>query len=252
MEYGAQLYTVRNFCKTEADFAKTAEKIGKIGYRWVQLSGAGPIQPKRIRRICDDSGLRIAITHTAQDRIRLETAQVIEDHRVLGADYIGVGSLPGEYGRTKEGAERFAEEFAEAIAEIGRAGMKFMYHNHDFEFEKSGGRLLLEHLADALGENAGFTLDVYWVQAGGGDPAQWLEKLAGRVDAVHFKDMTMVNGERRMAEILEGNLNWERIYAACEKAKVKWAFVEQDDCYGKNPFDCLENSLRNMEKYRKY
>ena len=252
MQYGAQLYTVREFTQTEAGFDETIGKIAKIGYKWVQVSGAGPIPPERIRRICDGYGVRIAVTHTAPERIRTDTARVIEDHRILGADYIGIGALPGGYPRTRGGVESFARDFSAAVSEISRAGMHFVYHNHDFEFEKSEGKTLMEHFADMLGERSGFIPDVFWIQAGGGDPAHWIERLAGRADAVHFKDMVMVGGERRMCEIMEGNLNWERIYAACEKAGVKWAFVEQDDCYGVDPFECLRVSLENMERYKKY
>ncbi|MCL2461287.1 MAG: sugar phosphate isomerase/epimerase [Defluviitaleaceae bacterium] len=252
MYYGAQLYTVREFTQTEADFERTIEKVAKMGYKWAQLSAAGPIPAKKIREICDRYGVKIPLTHTDANKILHNTQEVIEDHRIMGADYIGLSYLDGEYRRTREGIERFAADYAPAIEEIGRAGLKFMYHNHDFEFQKSEGKLVFDHIIDLLPKSVGFVLDLFWIQAGGGDPAWWIEKLAGRVDTIHFKDMVMYDGERRMCEIFEGNLNWERIYSACEKAGVKWAFVEQDDCYGKDQFECLKLSLDNMEKYKKF
>jgi len=45
-----------------------------------------------------------------------------------------------------------------------------------------------------------------------------------------------------MLPIGEGNLNWERIFAAAEKAGTKYMFVEQDKCNGEDPFDCLRRS----------
>jgi len=52
-----------------------------------------------------------------------------------------------------------------------------------------------------------------------------------------------------MSPVLEGNLNWRAIFDACVEAEVKFAFVEQDDCYGIDPFDCLETSYINLAKY---
>ena len=42
MVLGAQLYTVREFTKTADDYARTIERVAKIGYKCVQVSGVGP------------------------------------------------------------------------------------------------------------------------------------------------------------------------------------------------------------------
>ena len=109
--------------------------------------------------------------------------------------------------------------------------------------------MLYDALIDGFDRDAvGFTLDTFWVQAGGGDSAWWLEKLAGRVDTIHFKDMAMLGGKRVMMEVMEGNLNWPAIFKACETAGVRWTFIEQDDCNGKDPFACLKTSYDNLAK----
>lgn len=38
----AQLFTVRDYCKNDADIAVTLKKISDIGYREVQVSGVTP------------------------------------------------------------------------------------------------------------------------------------------------------------------------------------------------------------------
>ena len=56
-------------------------------------------------------------------------------------------------------------------------------------------------------------IDTYWIQHGGGDPAAWIEKVAGRIPCVHLKDMAMgADGQQLMAEVGEGNLNWAAIW----------------------------------------
>ena len=89
-------------------------------------------------------------------------------------------------------------------------------------------------------------IDTYWIQHGGGDPAWWIRRMAGRSPLVHLKDMVMRGREQLMAEVGEGNLNWPAILRACKAAGVKWYIVEQDDTYGADPFVCLATSLRNL------
>jgi len=48
-------------------------------------------------------------------------------------------------------------------------------------------------------------------QFGGGDPAQWIRKLRGRVPLVYLKDMGIREGKQIFMEVGEGNLNWEEI-----------------------------------------
>ena len=98
----------------------------------------------------------------------------------------------------------------------------------------------------------GFTLDTFWVQAGGADPAAWIKKLKGRTPVVHFKDMCIYNyfpeGEKfpkrdqRIAAIGEGNMNYDAIIEACLEADVEYGFVELDECYGADPFDAMKRS----------
>ena len=82
-----------------------------------------------------------------------------------------------------------------------------MYHNHHMEFARTGeGReIYLERfLRDFAPEELGFTLDTYWVQAGGGDPVQWLNRLAGRVPCVHLKDMAFADGRPAWPRFMRG------------------------------------------------
>lgn len=120
-----------------------------------------------------------------------------------------------------------------------------MYHNHDSEFIKIGGKTILEKIAeDFKAEETGFILDTFWVQAGGADPAAWIEKLSGRVPCIHLKDFAY---GKKMAVIGEGNINFDRVFEKAEAAKTEYMLVEQDDCNGENPFDCLKRSYEYLK-----
>lgn len=247
MKIGAQLYTARDFTQTGKDFAETIKKVAAIGYETVQVSGISQdISAQEVADVCKANNIEIAITHTPPDRMRSDIQTVIKNHEIMGCKYIGIGGVPG-YPHTKEGFADFIKEFAPIAKAIKDAGKQFMYHNHAYEFFKCDGKTGLDYLVDNFAD-AGFTLDTYWIQAGGGDPAWWIKKLAGRVDCIHLKDFVIVDGQARMAEVLEGNLNWDAIFDAAKAAGVKYALVEQDDAYVGDPFDCLNTSFKNLKK----
>ncbi len=248
MELGAQLYTVRDFIQTEEDFNRTAKKIADIGYRTVQLSAVGKeIRPERIREICDSHGLKIVLTHIDVNRILYDTEKLIKEHDIYGCSYIGLGSMPGKY-RNACWLPYFLEDFKEPARKIAAAGKLFMYHNHNFEFEKINGVTILEQLLSSFTEEEmGITLDTYWVQAAGADPVQWIRKLKNRVPCVHLKDMAVSDGVSVMAPVMEGNLNFESIFRGLEETNCKYILVEQDICQT-SPFDCLKQSYDNVSQ----
>ena len=53
MKVGAQLYTIRSFGQNERDLGHALEKVAGMGYKTVQLSALGPIDPKVIKSLCD-------------------------------------------------------------------------------------------------------------------------------------------------------------------------------------------------------
>lgn len=246
MKLGAQLYTMRNFMQCERDMEYTLQKIAEIGYQTVQISAIGKIAPKRLREICDQNGLNIVLTHTAPDRILQETEAVIEEHNILGANYIGIGGMPEKY-RDSEFLHRFALDFGPAATKIADAGKLLMYHNHNFEFQKINGKRMIETLMeDFAPEEMGFTLDTYWVQAAGADVLYWLDKLGDRIPCVHLKDMDVQGFKQVMAPVMEGNLNFPAILKKLEElGKTKYLLVEQDDCE-ESPFICMKKSYDNL------
>jgi sugar phosphate isomerase/epimerase len=250
-QIAAQLYTLREFCKTAEDLAKSMAKVREIGYEAVQISGVGPIPAAEMRKIMDDNGLTVAATHVSFEKLQNETAASIEEHQILGCKYPAIGGLPQVY--REGGAEGYAE-FAKVASEVGKklaeAGMAFGYHNHNFELQKFGDRTGLQIIyEDSDPKYVTGEIDTYWVQAGGGDPAAWIRKLQGRSFLVHFKDMCIVGREQRFAEIGEGNLNWPNILEACKTAGVEWYIVERDNCYDRCPFESLKISFENMKSW---
>lgn len=241
----AQLYTLREYTRTPAEIVQTFRKVKALGYDAVQLSALGPIEPLELKRILDDVGLAVCATHVNYERMRDDTAAVIEEHHLWNCRHTAIGGLPAAY-RNHEGYHRFAREASEVARRLSEAGLTFGYHNHSFELEKFDGRTGLAILYEESDAEV-FTseIDTYWLQHGGAEPAQWLRSLKGRAPLVHLKDMAVKDNTPIMAEVGEGNLNWPAILSACKEAGVLWYIVEQDICQ-RDPFESLGISLRNL------
>lgn len=243
----AQLYTLREYLKTPEDIAKSLKRVREIGYQAVQVSGMGPIEPAELKRIVDGEGLEICATHVDYATLRNETQRVIDEHQLWGCKVIALPALPGEY-RNEAGYRQFAKEATELGKRLAEAGIELAYHNHSFEFVRFGketGLSILYNESDPAYLKA--ELDTYWVQHGGGDPADWIRKLKGRQTVIHLKDMVIHDGKQIFAEVGEGNLNWPAILEACKEANIRWYIVEQDVCQ-RDPFESLAISLRNLKE----
>ena len=244
MQIGAQMYTVRESCRTLDSFAETLDRIADIGYPAVQVSGTCPFPADWLKAQLERTGLRCVLTHTPQARLLSEPDNVIRDHDIFGCGRIGLGywSFDPDSDMTYD---RFIRSFLPVARKLQAGGKYFMFHNHDGEFRHlPDGRTVLEHLAeDVPSDVMGFTVDTFWVQAGGGDPAQWLEKLSGRIPCIHLKDYAY---GRKMAVLGEGNINFDRVFEKAEAGGTEYMLVEQDDCYGEDPMECLRRSYRYL------
>ena len=241
----AQMFTLREFLTTPADIATTMKRVKAIGYHAVQLSGLGPIDPQELATILDGEGLQAVITHTSFDRMLNDLPSVIADHKLWKCPNVAIGGLPEEF-RNADGYVRFAGVATEVARKLDEAGLTFSYHNHAFEFQRFNGKTGIELLyAHADPKLFKAEIDTYWVQYGGGDPAEWISRMKDRMIVIHFKDMTIIDNQITMAEVGEGNLNWPRILQACREAGVAWYAVEQDICQ-RDPFESLAISLRNL------
>lgn len=241
---GAQLYTVREFTKDLDGFSETLKKVSDIGYRYVQVSGTCAFDGEWLAGELRKNGLKCAVTHTPAGEILEEPEKTAEKHKEFGCEYIGLGWNAFDLSAGDTPAE-FIKKYLPAAEKISRAGCKFMYHNHDQEFKKVDGRLIIDILSEAFSEDImGFIVDTFWVQAAGGDPAQWVKKLSGRVPCVHLKDFSY---GRKFAALGEGNMNFPAIFKAAEEAGTEYMLVEQDDCYGEDPFECLRRSYEYLK-----
>lgn len=243
---GAQLYTVRDYTQTADGLEETFRKLKEIGYQTVQLSAIGSMEAEVVRDLCQKYQIEPICTHRSPQEYLENLDASIAYHKTIGCKIAGLGAMPGDVPRTIEGVRGFIKTFTPISKALQDAGMRFAYHNHAFEFIKEDGRFLM----DILLEESDFDLilDVYWLSYAGVNPVDFIRRAGSRARIIHFKDLAVTpENTVEMAEVMEGNLDWDRIIQACEESGCQAAMVEQDICKG-NPFDSLRISYNNLQK----
>ena len=192
--------------------------------------------------------------------------KMVEDARTLDCDMFRIGMMPmnaiGNFNKCVDFAKQ-AEDYALKLKEDG---IDLYYHNHHIEFMKVEGQYLLD-IIRANAPHLGFELDTHWIQRGGENPVKFIEKYAGSVRLLHLKDyriaevkMPDMSGGMDMkafakaffsdpvqfAELGQGNLPLKACIEAGLAGGAEYFLIEQDDAYGRDPFDCLRDSRDHL------
>lgn len=241
---GLNMYTLRELCGNAAALRDTFGKVREAGYRYVQISGLASVDPADIADAMREHDLKACATHLSWDLFLDDLPKVIELHKLYGTTHSAIGGLPDVY-RSSEGAKRFVDEAGPVIPKLAEAGLDFSYHNHNHEFVKLDDRTWLDTVHDsAAGIGIKFEIDVYWVVAGGADPAEYIERFSNEMSIVHMKDMSVTWArEQRMCAVGSGNLNWKRINEAVRAAPIEFVIVEQDSHYDGDPIRNVADSF---------
>ena len=253
MEFGLNLYSIRNLIKEEDMFIDTAHKLREMGYDFLQFSGA-PFDADLIARVSRESGLETVLTHVPMDRFINEPELLVREHAKFGCTRIGIGGMGGKIMSDDKAFVETVKKLEQAAKIMAENGATFFYHNHHYEFRKIGDVTLLEYMLENA-PHVNFTLDTYWVQYGGVSVIDTVKKFAGRIECVHLKDY-MVNfktgddGKLSVAPIYapvgDGNIDFKSVIPEMQKAGTKYFIVEQD-----NAAD-LPDTLGQVERSIKY
>jgi sugar phosphate isomerase/epimerase len=245
---GIQLYTLRDL--TAKDFAGTMKAVAKLGYKFVETAGYGELKTaKAAKKALDDAGLKASSGHFAIDVLEKDIDQVIADTQTLEINTVVCPFLPEDRRKDAKGYEATAKVLDTAGSALHQHGIVLAYHNHSFEFQKFDGKYGLDILYENTAPHLVVAeIDVYWVQHGGVNPAEYCDKLGERVRLLHLKDMAE-GQEKRFAPVGTGVLNFKSILKVAEKHRVSWGIVEQDATYGAPPLEAIKTSIENLKKW---
>ena len=239
-----QLYSSRNF-----DLDSTLEMVSRLGIAGVE--GYAPLyaDTDATRTRLDANALKMPSGHFDFDMVEQHPARCIEIAGALGIESVIVPFLPPEQRPADTaGWQSFGARLANAGKPVRDAGLRYGWHNHDFEFSAlPDGTLPIEHLADAS-EAIDFELDLAWIHVAGLDPVTWLNRFAARLLAVHVKDVAKTGentNEDGWADVGYGVMDWPVIMQAVRMADVPIHVIEHD-----NPSDHERFASRSMAKLK--
>lgn len=248
IKLGVQLYTLRSKIQNFEDTEATFKFLRDLGCNVIQISGIGPLTPEERAGLVKRYDMDVCVTHTSYDRMKTDLDAVINEHRMMGCDCLGIGSMPFQYQGSLEGVRAFISEASEIAGHMKANGCRFAYHNHAFEYEKiDGGRTVMDMLLEETDPDAFFFIpDLAWMHIAGVDPAGELEKMKGRVKVVHFKDYKVDDEMNVFTEIGGGLMDFDNLYKACERLTVPYIVYEQDNGFD-DPLEATRVSFDSLK-----
>ena len=182
MEYGIQMYSVRDLAKE--DLFEALKEVAALGYKKVEFAGFFGKSAEEVKAKTEELGLTISGTHSGFSDLLEDYEGTVKYHQALGnTEYI----IPSADLSTKEKLDRFIEDVNRIQTKLEEEGIHLSYHNHAHEFvPMEDGTVIYDELVNRTA--LGLEIDTYWAFVGGRDPLAMMEKLKDRLRFIHIKD----------------------------------------------------------------
>ena len=244
---GLQLYTIRD--AMGKDVPGSLKKVSDIGFKYLELASYSNGKfygylPVEFKKMVNDLGMEVISSHAGvnpQGVTTEEAKKMAEDHAKLGAKYCMQPYVADGDRKTIAGYQKMVAEWNKVGKIMKENGVRFGYHNHNFEFDTVEGKVpyfdifLTEMDKDVMT----MELDLF-------------KKYPGRFQLFHMKDMYtkeapfFKTASNDFAPVGEGLINFKEILAAKNIAGMKYMFVEQDSTKDGKPFDAIKTSITNL------
>jgi sugar phosphate isomerase/epimerase len=279
--WGVQLFTIPQMIAR--DFAGTLKKLAGFGYREIEFFGPYPFsapatiegwkplaqqlgisqnafygyEVSEVKKMLDHNGLKSPSAHLDMATMRTNLSGALENLSVLDVRYVVIPALRGEPLDTLAGYQRLADEFNGFGKVMKEFGITFVFHNHGYEHAVKDGQVPLDFLISHTDpETVKFELDIFWMQAAGASPVDYLNRYPGRFKLMHVKDAAEpvhFSGDGstpdqwmelfpRMADPGTGVFDIPGIISAAVKSGTEHFFLERD--LTPTPDETLKNSIQ--------
>lgn len=243
MKCSYQLYSSRNF----PPLSNVLKELSALGY--AEVEGYGGLfsdlaAAQALRADLDANGLAMPTAHIGLDMVEADGAQVVEIAKALGVKMVFCPHI-GEDQRPSDSAgwRAFGARLAEAGKPLEEAGIRFGWHNHDFEFTAGSDTHPMDDIL-AGGPDLAFEFDLAWCARAGADHLAFIEKHADRIVAAHIKDIAPAGektDEDGWADVGDGVIDWRATFDALAKANCQYFVAEHD-----NPSDGSRFARRSI------
>ncbi|MBM7564052.1 sugar phosphate isomerase/epimerase family protein [Paenibacillus sacheonensis] len=236
--------------EAKQDFWGTMQRVAEIGYEGIEGGGEllrGDVEANAAR--FRELGLQVATHSVNKEQLRdgKELDKVIREALALRTKDV---TFWWDVADSREQLLRDAELYDATGARLKSEGLRFCYHNHAHEFQRVfKGVYALDILAEHTDpSHLYFRLDVAWITIGGADPAHILRKMAGRVPAIHLKDVYGTDEVGKWTAVGTGVVKIEESIEAAREIGVEWMTVEQDQLRNLTGLETATVSYLNLKE----
>ena len=263
---GVQLYSVRDDMKRDPQSTLTA--LAEMGYKYVEHANYIDRkfygwEAKEFKKRLDDLGLKMPSGHTVMGKKHWDEAKneftdlwkyTVDDAAILGQELVISPSIDMAIRKDKNLLLKYMDIFNKSGELCQKSGMRFGYHNHDFEFsEKLEGELLYDIMLNNTDPTlVAQQLDIGNMINGGGVPAEVMKKFPGRFVSMHVKDEvpSSAGHEKFESTVLgkgSGQIDVQALVKLGDKeGGTKHFIIEQESYQGLKPLDCMKEDLAIM------
>lgn len=267
---GIQLYSVRDDMKN--DPLGTLKQLAAMGYKNVEHAnyvdrkfyGYTPVE---FKKVLDDLGLKMPSGHTVMNDADWDKStndftdkwkKTVEDAATVGQRYVISPWLDENLRKDYDDLVRFLDVFNKCGELCKKSGLKFGYHNHDFEFKYSlNGKQIYDIILDKTDPNLVLQqIDIGNMYGAGGRALDIIKKHPGRFESMHVKDEIKSPGKGEMNDNYEstilgkGILPVKEIVDLARKSGGTTEFIiEQESYQGKTPIQCAEEDLKVLQHW---
>ena len=266
---GIQLYSVRDDMKK--DPLATLKQLKEMGYLYVEH--ANYVDQKfygypaiEFKKIISDLGLTMLSGHTVMNKQHWDETKkdftdvwrkTVEDAAIVGQEYVISPWLDEGYRKSFEGLKRYMEVFNKSGALCKKSGMKFGYHNHNFEFSTRLNNMkvydiILKYTDPKL---VAQQLDIGNMYEGGGRAMSVIKQYPGRFELLHVKDEIRADKgespEKYESTVLgTGIIGVKDVIDLAKRTGGTSQFIiEQESYQNKTPLECVKEDLNTMKNW---
>jgi sugar phosphate isomerase/epimerase len=264
---GLQLYSVRDAMKQNP--LQTLQQLSEMGY--TQVEHANYIDrkfygysAKAFKKILSNLGMNMPSGHTVLqpkhwDSVKKdftkEWKHTIEDAAIAGQQYVISPWLDDSMRSNIDSLKSFMDVFNKCGILCNRWGLKFGYHNHDFEFKEiMPGTTIYDVILQNTDSNLVIQqLDMGNLYNGNATVMPILDKYPGRFASMHVKNEIKAADGKEMYESSLLNNGIVPVKEAIDYGKSKGGthlfIIEQEAYQGKDPIECAKENLRIMKDW---
>jgi sugar phosphate isomerase/epimerase len=266
---GVQLYSIKDDMK--ADPMATLKALADMGYKNVEH--ANYVERKfygwsatEFKKVLDDLGMSMPSGHTVFGKDHWDETKkdftdlwryTVEDAATLGQQFVISPWLDASWRDTEDNLKKYMDVFNKNGELCQKNGMKFGYHNHDFEFsQKLGDKTVYDIILENTDPNTVIQqLDIGNLYNGGAVAKDIVAKYPNRFQSMHVKDeieAKIKEGDHKFESTIlgQGIVGVQEVIDLGKKSGGTIHFIiEQESYQGKTALDCVKEDLAIMKKW---